>query len=220
MTAYLPKDNKEYKKQAYWDSRFESEESYDWLARYNDVVALVEQYVNPQARILVVGCGNSTFSIDLYEAGYTNITNLDFSSVVIERMQAKYGESHPLMKWVVGDMLKLPEQFAPSSFDVVIDKAAMDALMVEGGDTWSPAQHLLASAHEMCSGITSVLVPTGLFVQISFGQPHFRKRFLLGDQPHENTSTQYGWTYTYHNISIGLGYFFYVLQKIPPVESE
>ena len=34
------------------------------------------------------------------------------------------------MRWVVGDMLKLTESFEASSFDVVIDKAAMDALMV------------------------------------------------------------------------------------------
>ncbi|KAF0700439.1 Aste57867_9023 [Aphanomyces stellatus] len=213
MTEYLPRDNKEYKKQEYWNSRFENEETYDWLARYKDVAELIAQYVQKDQRLLIVGCGNSTFSIDLYEAGYTNITNLDFSSVVIERMHAKYSASHPLMTWVVGDMLKLPAQFSPASFDVVIDKAAMDALMVEGGDTWSPAEHLLASGHEMCAGIQSILVTTGLFIQISFGQPHFRKRFLLGDAPDGNVSTQYGWTYKYHNIDIGLGYYFYVLQK-------
>jgi len=34
------------------------------------------------------------------------------------------------MNWIVADMLKLPEIFSNASFDVVIDKAAMDALMV------------------------------------------------------------------------------------------
>ncbi|KDO35701.1 hypothetical protein SPRG_18855 [Saprolegnia parasitica CBS 223.65] len=209
----LPRDNKEYKNQSYWDSRFASEESYDWLARYNDVADLIAQYVPKSSRLLIVGCGNSTFSVDLYDAGYTNIVNLDFSSVVIERMSGKYTESRPLMRWVVGDMLKLPESFDASSFDVVIDKAAMDALMVEGGDTWSPAEHLLAQAHDMCTGVQKVLTPTGLFIQISFGQPHFRKRFLLGDAPQADVSTAYGWTYKYHNIPIGLGYFFFVMQK-------
>ncbi len=32
---------------------------------------------------------------------------------------------------LTGDMLKLQECFMPASFDVVIDKAAMDALMVQ-----------------------------------------------------------------------------------------
>ncbi|OQS05843.1 hypothetical protein THRCLA_02069 [Thraustotheca clavata] len=209
----LPRHNSEYKNQSYWDTRFASEESYDWLAKYSDVADLITKYVPKDSRLLIVGCGNSTFSIDLYDAGYTNIVNLDFSSVVIERMSAKYSESRRLMKWAVGDMLKLPEFFESNSFDVVIDKAAMDALMVEGGDTWSPAEHLLASAHEMCSGIKKVLTPTGLFLQISFGQPHFRKRFLLGEYPQGDESSAYGWTYKYHNIEIGLGYFFYVMQK-------
>ncbi|ETW06627.1 hypothetical protein H310_02822 [Aphanomyces invadans] len=209
----LPKDNREYGKQEYWDSRFESEESYDWLARYNDVATLLDQYVRTDQRILIVGCGNSTFSVDLYEAGYTNIVNLDFSTVVIDRMRAKYSVSHPLMTWIVGDMLTLTESFAPQSFDVVIDKAAMDALMVEGGDTWSPPSHLLAAGHQMCAGVQSVLTATGTFIQISFGQPHFRKRYLLGDAPHGSLSTAYGWNLQHHNIDIGLGYFFFVMQK-------
>ncbi|ETV65834.1 hypothetical protein H257_17561 [Aphanomyces astaci] len=209
----LPKNNNEYKKKEYWDSRFESEESYDWLARFKDVASLIDQYVQKNHRILVVGCGNSTFSIDLYEAGYTNIINLDFSSVVIERMSAKYSTSHPLMTWVVGDMLKLNESFPPHSFDVVIDKAAMDALMVEGGDTWSPADHVLANADAMCSGVHSILTQSGTFIQISFGQPHFRKRFLLGHPPNGPVSTVYHWSCSHHNIDIGLGYYFYVLQK-------
>jgi hypothetical protein len=38
--------------------------------------------------VLVLGCGNSPFSAALYDAGFTNITSIDFSSVVIEKMTA------------------------------------------------------------------------------------------------------------------------------------
>ncbi|KAF4042951.1 Methyltransferase domain [Phytophthora infestans] len=194
MTAYLPEDNCLYKEKGYWDSRFDSEESYDWLARYENVAELLAKYVRPSDRILMVGCGNSTFSIDMYKAGFHNITNIDFSKVVIERMSAKYSEEMPEMKWKEADMTKLREIFTPESFDVVIDKAAMDALMCDEGDVWSPSE--------------------GTFVQISFAQPHFRKRFLLGEGEQAPISTVYGWDYSYDNIEIGLGYFFYVLQKI------
>lgn len=34
-------------------------------------------------RILVLGCGNADFSEDLYDDGYTNVVNVDISSVVI-----------------------------------------------------------------------------------------------------------------------------------------
>ncbi|KAG2764060.1 hypothetical protein JG687_00003082 [Phytophthora cactorum] len=213
MTEYLPEDNRTYKEKGYWDSRFDSEESYDWLARYENMAELLAKYVRPSDRILMVGCGNSTFSIDMYKAGFHNITNIDFSKVVIERMSAKYSEEMPEMKWIEADMTKLREVFTPESFDVVIDKAAMDALMCDEGDVWSPSEAVIEQAAAMCSGITSVLVPQGTFVQISFAQPHFRKRFLLGEGEQAPTSTVYGWEYSYHNIEIGLGYFFYVLQK-------
>ncbi|CAI5724834.1 hypothetical protein KXD40_003456 [Peronospora effusa] len=213
MTVYLPKINTTYKEKKYWDSRFESEESYDWLARFENVAELLSKYVRPSDRILMVGCGNSTFSMDMYNAGFHHITNIDFSKVVIERMSAKYSDEMPQMKWLEADMTKLCDVFAPETFDVVIDKAAMDALMCDEGDVWSPSETVIEQAAAMCSGITSVLVPRGTFLQISFAQPHFRKRFLLGEGEQAASSAVYGWDYSYHNIDIGLGYFFYKLVK-------
>ena len=97
-------------------------------------------------------------------------------------------------------MTKLRDVFAPESFDVVVDKAAMDALMCDEGDVWSPSEAAIEQAAAMCSGITSVLVPRGTFLQISFAQPHFRKRLLLGEDEEAPSSTIYSWDYSYHNI--------------------
>jgi hypothetical protein len=79
----------------------------------------------------------SALSGDMYASGYHHITNLDFSSVVIDAMRAKYDALFPgsTMKWVVGDMTRL-DNFAAGSFDVVIDKCAMDALLVDEGSPW------------------------------------------------------------------------------------
>uniref|UniRef100_M4BX87 Methyltransferase type 11 domain-containing protein n=1 Tax=Hyaloperonospora arabidopsidis (strain Emoy2) TaxID=559515 RepID=M4BX87_HYAAE len=119
----------------------------------------------------------------------------------------------PEMKWIEADMTTLSSVFGPESFDVVIDKAAMDALMCDEGDVWSPSEAVIKQAAAMCSGITSVLASKGTFLQISFAQPHFRRRFLLGEDEQAPTSTVYDWRYSYRNIDMGLGYFFYVLQK-------
>lgn len=35
----------------------------------------------------MLGCGNSTLSRDMYDDGYRNIANVDYSSVVIEKMR-------------------------------------------------------------------------------------------------------------------------------------
>lgn len=104
------------------------------------------------------------------------------------------------MKWIEADMTKLLDTFAPGEFDVVIDKAAMDALMCDEGDVWSPSEAVIEQAAAMCSGITTALVPAGLFIQISFAQPHFRKRFLLGEGEQGTESARYGWNYSVHPI--------------------
>lgn len=189
-TDGIPKDNHVYKRQEYWDERFDGEEKYDWLVTYADVKGLLAQHIpSHDSHILMVGCGNSTFSEDMYNAGYKNITNIDFSGVVIDKMAEQHADK-PEMKWLTRDMLKLHHEpgtgadagFPADSFDVVLDKAAMDALMCDEGDVWNPERHVVTGVHRMCTGIRHVLRPTtGTFIQISFAQPHFRRRYLLGE---------------------------------------
>jgi 2-polyprenyl-3-methyl-5-hydroxy-6-metoxy-1,4-benzoquinol methylase len=45
-------------------------------------------------KVLELGCGNSTLAHDLCELGYKNISSIDFSHVVIERMKKKYAEDN------------------------------------------------------------------------------------------------------------------------------
>nr|CCA18468.1 conserved hypothetical protein [Albugo laibachii Nc14] len=227
----IKKDNKDYKSQAYWNERFECEESYDWLASYHNVGEELGRYIDESDRILMVGCGNSTFSADLYKAGYKNITNLDFSQIVIDRMREKHAKCAPEMEWICGDMTKLTDTFDANTFDVVVDKAAMDAIMVDVADSWNPPEANISQAAAMCTSIHKALKETGVFIQISFAQPHFRKRFLMGDDLERSTNV-YSWTFDYHPIGtmfliaqwqysltivldtdVGLGYFMYVMKK-------
>ena len=39
--------------------------------------------------ILNIGCGNSRIAEDLYDHGFTNVTNMDLSPIVIDWMQTK-----------------------------------------------------------------------------------------------------------------------------------
>lgn len=39
---------------------------------------------------MVVGCGNSTLSQDLYNEGYTNLVSSDYSQTVVDKMSKKY----------------------------------------------------------------------------------------------------------------------------------
>ena len=64
----LPKNNSEYLKQEYWDERFAKEEQYEWLVSFNDCKEqlLAALTPNKDARILIIGCGNSSLGYDLY----------------------------------------------------------------------------------------------------------------------------------------------------------
>ena len=45
---------------------------------------MITQYIQQSFQILVVGCGNSKFSEEMFEDGYQYIQNVDNSFTVIE----------------------------------------------------------------------------------------------------------------------------------------
>lgn len=60
------------------------------LQRYSGLKAWISQYVRKDDNILMVGCGNSRLSEDMFDNGYTTITNIDISRVVIDQMITRY----------------------------------------------------------------------------------------------------------------------------------
>jgi SAM-dependent methyltransferase len=135
--------------------------------------------INSNPRMLLIGVGNSPFSADLYDAGWENQLNIDYSPVVIDAMRAKHQSTRPKMEWQVMDMTDM-SALPNESYDVVIDKAAMDAIMTHEGDVWNPDDSVVAQARAMCQHISRILKPGGYHLHISFAQPHFRKKYLLG----------------------------------------
>lgn len=79
--------------------------------------------MKPTSNIVVVGCGNSDLSARAYDAGFRQITNVDYSPVVIEEMQ-KRNKHRTEMRWLEANMLDM-KAFSDGSFDVAIDKGAL-----------------------------------------------------------------------------------------------
>jgi EEF1A lysine methyltransferase 4 len=194
--------NRRFKEREYWEERFVEEEEYDWLCRYQDVASNIHRLVDRQMKILVIGCGNSTFSSDLYDDGYHDITSIDFSAIVIDKMREKHHQMRPEMSWEVMDMTDM--SFDDKIFDAVIDKGAMDALMVDELDVWHPQQSVIEVVDKMCMSLRRVLKSQGKYIQISFAQPHFRSKYLIGARATDSVvdyysidkglSQRYGWT--------------------------
>uniref|UniRef100_A0A453B4B8 Methyltransferase domain-containing protein n=1 Tax=Aegilops tauschii subsp. strangulata TaxID=200361 RepID=A0A453B4B8_AEGTS len=132
------------------------------------------------------------------------VTCIDLSPVAVQRMRDRLAEQGTSgVDVVVADMLDLP--FESESFDLVIEKGTMDVLFVDSGDPWNPNPTTVDNVTKMLEGIHKVLKPGGKFVSITFGQPHFRRRFF--------EAPEFTWSVEWNTFGDGFHYFFYILQK-------
>ncbi|GAA6062942.1 hypothetical protein JCM10212_005955 [Sporobolomyces blumeae] len=210
----LPSANAQYGTREYWDERYSKEAddaSFDWFKTYSEIQHLIHRFVpSKSARIVMLGCGNSTLSRDLYDDGYKRVDNLDYSEVVIDKMK-KVNEERSEMTWVVGDIRKLP--FEDQSVDVCIDKrlkGTMDAMMTGVDDVWDPQPEIVADVKAEVDEVVRVLKPDGVFLYLTFGQPHFRRQHL--QRP--------GWKLEILEVGEGFSYYFYVLRREETVAKE
>lgn len=77
---------------------------FDWYAEYPELKLPFAEYdLKTTDKILMVGCGNSKLSIQMWEAGYKDIINIDISPSVIQQMKTQF----PQMIWEVMDATKM-----------------------------------------------------------------------------------------------------------------
>jgi len=139
---------------AYWDAMYEgmgefSADEYSWYYNGYDVIKpFLQEYVfdvaeststtveKSQLSILIPGCGNDPLLLDIINAGYRCLTAFDYSSGAIERQRELLGYL-PMGSDL--DKVELREEDARSlpvgwkeSFDVIIEKGALDAIYLSG----------------------------------------------------------------------------------------
>ena len=162
-----------YGERKYWDNRYLQKKTvFDWLEDYASLEQLITKFIKPTDRILMLGCGNSPLSEAMYDNGYTNIVNMDISKVVIEQMEER-NIGRKGMTWDVEDAMNM--SYKSKSFDIVLDKSTLDAILC-GESSFKNAAKLLAESQR-------ILKPGGIYLCISYGRPetrvfHFRRRHL------------------------------------------
>jgi len=126
----------------YWDSQYAKggqDEVIEWYGvSYLDVRLIIRRIMTVKTdSILHVGCGNSTFPSDLWDAGYRNCTSIDVSSVVLQQMSKRYERKHEL-QWLCMDATNM--SFDDSTFQCIIDKGTLDAVLCTNNpDFWVKA---------------------------------------------------------------------------------
>ena len=169
-------------KTSYWDERYTKDpEPFDWYQRYSGIQELLQKYVKKDDAVLMAGCGNSRLSEDMFEDGFANISNVDISRVVIDQMGDKYKDK-PALTFQQMNVCSL--EFPDESFDAVIVKGTMDAILCGEGST--------ANVAKMCMEVSRVLKPSGILFVVSYGVPDNRMQYLENED--------YSWTVTTHTV--------------------
>eukprot|EP00929_Paragymnodinium_shiwhaense_P103216 TRINITY_DN66546_c0_g1_i1.p1 TRINITY_DN66546_c0_g1~~TRINITY_DN66546_c0_g1_i1.p1 ORF type:complete len:228 (+),score=24.93 TRINITY_DN66546_c0_g1_i1:1-684(+) len=173
----------QYGKHSYWDDRYSKDpEPFDWYQRYSGLKDLIGQYVKKSDHILQVGCGNSRLTEDMYEDGYTSMANIDISKVVIDHMTDAHRDKAGLT-WQQMNACAL--DFPDDTFDVALDKGTLDSVLCGEGST--------ANVAKMCSEMSRVLKPDGVYFIVSYGTPENRLSYLENDD--------FKWRVTVHTVA-------------------
>ena len=127
----------------YWDERYASKDSHEWLKSYLALTPFFEKHLfatRPfDSRILHLGSGDSEIPAELAQYGYRDQLCVDFSSVVVDQMStldAKRWGIH----WIKADvrgMREIPDE----SIDVAFDKSTLDAMI--HGSPWHPPEDVV-----------------------------------------------------------------------------
>ncbi|KAM6218575.1 eEF1A lysine and N-terminal methyltransferase isoform 3-T3 [Rhynchocyon petersi] len=127
----LPKSSKEFGSVDYWEKFFQlrGKKAFEWYGSYLELCGVLHKYIKPREKVLMIGCGNSELSEQLYDVGYQDIVNIDISEVVIKQMKEHNASRRPQMSFVKMDMMQM--EFPDASFQVVLDKGTLDAVLTD-----------------------------------------------------------------------------------------
>ena len=157
----------------FYPSKNRRPEPFDWYQVYSGFKDIISSSISKKDKILNVGCGNSRLSEELYEEGFEDITNIDFSPKVITSIEEKYKTKYPKMVFKVMDVLNMQE-IQTGSFNIVFDKATLDSILC--GDNSGN------NAEKMINEIYRILAPGGKYICITYGDPEHRKKYFETQQ--------------------------------------
>lgn len=164
----VPEKNSDFSTTKYWDSFFtKRKDTFEWYGNYENLKRLLTKYISAKDVILMSGCGNSDLSLKLYLDGFTNMTSVDNSEVVISNMNKKHKNKYPGLVYELKDILNT--EYNDEKFSAIIDKGTLDALMPDG------EMESLARAMSMFNEIRRILKFGGRYICISLLQYHIAK---------------------------------------------
>eukprot|EP00940_MAST-03C_sp_MAST-3C-sp2_P001083 g1083.t1 len=116
----------------FWEGYYRDEDAkgkspYDWFFDFEDVdkETWLKVLGEKKRGILHVGAGHSALPQQIFKAGWTNSVATDSSQTIVDSQKKRF----PSVKYVCVDCRDMRKCFEDASFDVVVDKACLDALL-------------------------------------------------------------------------------------------
>ncbi|XP_053599150.1 eEF1A lysine and N-terminal methyltransferase homolog [Microplitis demolitor] len=168
----LPKCHEEFSKEDYWNTFFKKrgKKTFEWYGEYPQLCGQLSKYVKVKDEILVVGCGNSKLSMDLYDVGYRSIKSIDISKIVIDQMIEQNRVDRPNLVFNKMDATQMT--YSDDTFSVIIDKGTLDALMSNNDE------ETLTKIDKYFNEISRVLRRGGRYICISLLQEHILRKLI------------------------------------------
>ncbi|XP_040840189.1 eEF1A lysine and N-terminal methyltransferase isoform X2 [Ochotona curzoniae] len=212
----LPKSSKEFGSVDYWEKFFQQrgKKAFEWYGTYLELCGVLHKYIKPREKVLVIGCGNSELSEQLYDVGYQDIVSIDISESAIKQMRERNATRRPQMSFLRMDMTQM--DFPSASFQVVLDKGTLDAVLTDEGEK------TLQQVDRMLAEVGRVLQVGGRYLCISLAQAHILKKAV-------GYFSREGWMVRVHQVAtsqdqvleaeprFSLPVFAFVMTKFRPV---
>lgn len=190
----LPNSVEDFTSSEYWTDffrRYEGEDgrAFEWYGSYEALRDLLVGSLGTggcmsgqDRRILHVGCGNSALPARLHDEGFVNITNIDFSSRVIDLMREK-NKSRRGLEWVCMDIEREFGEYVERAenlgrFDAIIDKGFLDAYLSDGVSEGGSSSRDKAAKYLASS--MRLLAPGGKYILVTLGQEYMAKALAMG----------------------------------------
>jgi len=155
----------------YWNDIYTKQEDFSWYSGWQELEPFVRELVPEESsHVLIPGMGNDGAIVDMYDAGYHNLTAFDYAEAGVECARKLLGDERiraekvdtPGVTLLVADARDLP--FGNNLFDAVLDKGTLDAIFLSGGrDKELAAKHLDMAVSEL----GRVLTKDGVVISIS-----------------------------------------------------
>jgi SAM-dependent methyltransferase len=161
----------------YWNNRYANADGHEWFKTFAALEPFLKRHLLTKpndSRILHLGSGDSTIPVDLAKLGYHNQLCVDFSQVVVDMMNTPNARDLGI-EWQQADVRNL-NILHDSSIDIAFDKGTLDAMIY--GSPWDPPDDVKENTRKYMDEVVRVLKDDGVFLYITFRQPHFVKPLL------------------------------------------